>query len=197
MRISRLYWPKTFEALLIRPPHENSGASMDGKGVACIATSLPSFLFEILLRESNHMCSIIGFCDKRAQYEVVKAALLKTKSRGPDDTRIVDTGNGYLGFNRLAIMGLTDAGMQPFELDGSYVVCNGEIYGFRPLREKLAKEGYTFQSDSDCEILLPLWRELGTEMFRMLDAEFALIIYDAEANDYIAARDPIGIRPLY
>lgn len=170
---------------------------MNGKGVACIATSLPSFLFKILLRESNHMCSIIGFCDKRAQYEVVKAALLKTKSRGPDDTRIVDTGNGYLGFNRLAIMGLTDAGMQPFELDGSYVVCNGEIYGFRPLREKLAKEGYTFQSDSDCEILLPLWRELGTEMFRMLDAEFALIIYDAEANDYIAARDPIGIRPLY
>ena len=170
---------------------------MDGKGVACIATSLPSFLFQILLRESNHMCSIIGFCDKRAQYEVVKAALLKTKSRGPDDTRIVDTGNGYLGFNRLAIMGLTDAGMQPFELDGSYVVCNGEIYGFRPLREKLAKEGYTFKSDSDCEILLPLWRELGTEMFRMLDAEFALIIYDAEANDYIAARDPIGIRPLY
>ena len=90
---------------------------MDGKGVACIATSLPSFLFQILLRESNHMCSIIGFCDKRAQYEVVKAALLKTKSRGPDDTRIVDTGNGYLGFNRLAIMGLTDAGMQPFEAE--------------------------------------------------------------------------------
>ena len=119
------------------------------------------------------MCSIIGFCDKRAQYEVVKAALLKTTSRGPDDTRIVDTGNGYLGFNRLAIMGLTDAGMQPFELDGSYVVCNGEIYGFRPLREKLAMEGYTFQSDSDCEILLPLWRELGPARVRLVAIRMA------------------------
>ena len=117
---------------------------MDGKGVACIATSLPSFLFKILLRESNHMCSIIGFCDKRAQYEVVKAALLKTTSRGPDDTRIVDTGNGYLGFNRLAIMGLTDAGMQPFELAGPYVVCHGQLYGPRPPRENLAQEGYAF-----------------------------------------------------
>ena len=47
--------------------------------------------------------------------------------------------------------------MQPFELDGSYVVCNGELYGFRPLQERL-EEKYTFQSDSDCEILLPLYR---------------------------------------
>lgn len=143
------------------------------------------------------MCSIIGFCDKRAQYETVKQALLKTKSRGPDQTRIADTGNGYLGFNRLAIMGLTESGMQPFEMDGSYVVCNGEIYDFLPVREKLKEKGYTFRSDSDCEILLPLFRELGTDMFRLLDAEYALIIYDKESGSYIAARDPIGIRPLY
>jgi len=143
------------------------------------------------------MCSIIGFCDKRAQYEVVKTALLKTTSRGPDASRIIDTGNGFLGFNRLSIMGLNDAGMQPFELDGSYIVCNGEIYGFRKLREMLQKKGYTFKSDSDCEILLPLYKEFGTDMFRMLDAEFALVIFDAETNSYIAGRDPFGIRPLY
>lgn len=120
----------------------------------------------------------------------------KTVSRGPDDSRIIDTGKGLLGFHRLAIMGLTPDGMQPFELDGSYVVCNGEIYGYEKIKEELAKK-YTFKSGSDCEILLPLYREYGVDMFKMLDAEFALIIYDGEEKKYIAARDPIGIRPLY
>ena len=86
--------------------------------------------------------------------------------------------------------------MQPFELDGSYVVCNGEIYGFEKLKAALEAK-YTFKSGSDCEILLPMYREYGTDMFAMLDAEFALIIYDAKTGEYIAARDPIGIRPLY
>lgn len=63
----------------------------------------------------------------------------KTVSRGPDDSRIIDTGKGLLGFHRLAIMGLTPDGMQPFELDGSYVVCNGEIYGYEKIKEELAK----------------------------------------------------------
>ena len=76
------------------------------------------------------------------------------------------------------------------------MVCNGELYGFRPLRERL-KEKYAFASESDCEILLPLYREYGLEMFRALDAEFALVLYDARKNRLIAARDPIGIRPLY
>lgn len=59
------------------------------------------------------------------------------------------------------------------------------------------KKGYRFQSDSDCEILLPLYREYGTDMFQMLDAEFACIIFDGKTGQFIAARDPIGIRPLY
>ena len=58
-------------------------------------------------------------------------------------------------------------------------------------------EKYTFKSGSDCEILLPLWREHGVDMFKMLDAEFAMILYDGETGEYVAARDPIGIRPLY
>ena len=86
--------------------------------------------------------------------------------------------------------------MQPFELNGSFCVCNGELYGFRSVRKRLA-DTYSFQSESDCEILLPLYREYGLDMFKTLDAEFALILYDAEKNALIAARDPIGIRPLY
>ena len=102
------------------------------------------------------MCSILGYCGASARKEDAAAALAKTISRGPDDSRLIDTGKGFLGFNRLSIMGLTPEGMQPFERDGSYVVCNGEIHGFRPMKEYLKGRGYTFVSDSDCEILLPL-----------------------------------------
>ena len=94
-------------------------------------------------------------------------------------------------------MGLTSDGMQPFELDGNRVVCNGEIYGFRTLKKELSKRGYTFKSGSDCEVLLPLYKEYGLEMFSHLDAEFACVIYDKERGKLIAARDPIGIRPLF
>lgn len=143
------------------------------------------------------MCSIMGYCGETYSPEKFQEGFEKTVSRGPDDSRIVNTGNGLLGFHRLAIMGLTDSGMQPFRLGDSYIVCNGEIYEFEPVKKQLMKMGYSFSSDSDCEILLPLYKEFGTGMFKMLDAEFACIIYDGETQEYIAARDPIGIRPLY
>lgn len=142
------------------------------------------------------MCSIMGYCDGSVAIETFQKGFQRTVSRGPDDSRIVDTGNGLLGFHRLAIMGLTPSGMQPFTLNGNYIVCNGEIYGFEKLKQTLLDQ-YTFESDSDCEILLPLYEKYGTDMFRMLDAEFACILYDGKTQEYIAARDPIGIRPLY
>lgn len=142
------------------------------------------------------MCSIMGYCGEGASFAAFKEGFDKTISRGPDDSRIIDTKKGLLGFHRLAIMGLHPEGMQPFELDGSYVVCNGEIYGFEKMKRELSKK-YSFENDSDCEILLPLYKEYGVSMFKMLDAEFACIIYDADNEEYIAARDPIGIRPLF
>ena len=142
------------------------------------------------------MCSIMGYCSRSAAFDVFMIGFEKTISRGPDDTRVVQTGDGLLGFHRLAIMGLTPSGMQPFKLGDSYVVCNGEIYGFEKLKKELLGK-YTFESDSDCEILLPMYQEYGTDMFSMLDAEFACILYDGDKREFIAARDPIGIRPLY
>lgn len=143
------------------------------------------------------MCSIIGYCGPVADMAALQAGFARTKSRGPDDSRTVQAGEGLLGFHRLAIMGLTPQGMQPFVLDGSYAVCNGELYGFEKLKQELTEKGYTFHSGSDCEILLPLYREYGVDMFAMLDAEFACILYDGRTDEFIAARDPIGIRPLY
>jgi asparagine synthase (glutamine-hydrolysing) len=140
----------------------------------------------------------MGYSQRDIPRETLTAAFAKTASRGPDDTRVMDAGPGTLLFHRLSIMGVHPEGMQPFTApDGSAVVCNGELYGFRKTREELREKGYTFRSDSDCELLLPLWREYGVELFPLLDAEFALILYDAAAGEFIAARDPIGIRPLY
>ncbi len=143
------------------------------------------------------MCSIIGFCGPVTNKEAFQHGFQRTVSRGPDDSRVLPAGEGLLGFHRLSIMGLSPEGMQPFELDGSYCVCNGEIYGFEKLKQELEGKGYLFHSGSDCEILLPLYREYGARMFAMLDAEFACVLYDGTTGEFVAARDPIGIRPLY
>lgn len=142
------------------------------------------------------MCAIFGFLSDSLGRDEVKEYFDRTISRGPDESRIEDAGKGLLCFHRLAIMGLDESGMQPFKLGKDMVVCNGELYGFRKVRKELEKK-YSFQSESDCEIILPMYREYGLEMFAMLDAEFAMIIYDGEKDELIAARDPIGIRPLY
>ncbi len=141
------------------------------------------------------MCSIIGFEKRSVPLELAMEGFNETVSRGPDMSRFVEAGEGWLGFHRLAIMGLTPAGMQPFELEGNMVVCNGELYGFRAVRRRMGKK-YAFRSDSDCEIILPLYKELGLSLFERLDAEFAMVIFDQKLG-LVAARDPIGIRPLY
>ena len=143
------------------------------------------------------MCSIMGFTKLNIDADTLWEHFGRTISRGPDMSRVERAGDGCLCFHRLAIMGLHPEGMQPFHLDGDMCVCNGELYLFRPLKKRMEDDGFVFQSGSDCEIILPLYREYGTEMFAMLDAEFAMVIYDSQRDSFIAARDPIGIRPLY
>ena len=143
------------------------------------------------------MCVIVGFTQKTRGREEVLACLDRAYTRGPDMARVAETASGWLGFRRLSIMGLDERGMQPFALGPDQVVCNGELYGWRRQRAELEQRGYTFRSGSDCELLLPMYREYGLDMFARLDAEFALILYDGEADEYVAARDPIGIRPLF
>ena len=78
------------------------------------------------------MCSIIGYCGtgiSEKEFTEFKKGFDMTLSRGPDMSRVIDTGAGILGFHRLSIMGTDESGMQPFSLDGSYVVCNGGLYG--------------------------------------------------------------------
>ncbi len=140
------------------------------------------------------MCSFLVYTKENISEKTFQENLEKINYRGPDMNRIIIK-NGMWGFNRLKIMGLTDAGMQPFFRDNMQVVCNGELYGFRALKKDLIKKGYKFVSDSDCEIIIPLFLEMGLNLFNKLDSEFALVLYDGK--DFIAARDPIGIRPMF
>lgn len=142
------------------------------------------------------MCSIFTVLSKNIPEDVLLKSFNATVSRGPDSSRLIEIPKGYMGFHRLAIMGLDEKGMQPFEMNGDYAICNGELYGFRAIRERLMQE-YPIVSGSDCEIILPLYYEYDLELFKTLDAEFAMIIYDSRKDEVIAARDPIGIRPLY
>ena len=139
------------------------------------------------------MCGIIV---SKSRSELIELGLKKISSRGPDDFRIVDHKGYRFMFNRLSIMGLDDSGMQPFEYRGNMSVTNGEIYNYLQIKEELI-DSYDFISDSDCEILLPLYELLGFDMFTYLDAEFVCVIYDKVLDTLVAARDPLGIRPLF
>ena len=111
------------------------------------------------------MCCIYAWCGRDYDEKSFCEAMKKTVSRGPDRSRLFVSDEGIMGFQRLSIMGLTPEGMQPFLHEESVLVCNGEIYGFQKLRDELIEKGYSFKSDSDCEILLPLYYEYGKDMF--------------------------------
>jgi len=144
------------------------------------------------------MCGIFGFKGNSVPFEVLEKSFLQLGHRGPDNLRYdIDPGKVFLGFHRLAIVDLTHKGNQPFEHDSKSLLCNGEIYNYEELKAEVTDE-YQFHSSSDCEVLVPLINNLGLKKAcQKLDAEFALIWYDHESEQMLAARDPIGIRPLF
>jgi asparagine synthase (glutamine-hydrolysing) len=122
-------------------------------------------------------------------------------ARGPEQILRKDLSGCILGFTRLAINGLTPAGMQPMTNGRLWWMCNGEIYNWEVLAEKY---GVTSASGSDCEILGPLYQKLvldgglePTAFFRMLDGVYAFVIVDTLLNTVTIARDPYGVRPLF
>lgn len=140
------------------------------------------------------MCGImasIGSRDVKGFTEGFK----KIQGRGPDASVVSEWGDALLGFHRLSIMDVSDSGMQPFFLKGWGLVCNGEIYNYHTLKDDL--KDHAFQSGSDCEVLLPLLEKAGTDMIAKLDAEFAFVAYNKDSQSVIAARDRVGIRPLF
>ena len=143
------------------------------------------------------MCSFVVFSSDKLPLSDFDKALKNVVHRGPDNTYCsIESGLSW-GFNRLSIMDLSSNGNQPFKYSSCEVVCNGEIYNYNNLKELLLPE-YKFHSSSDCEVLIPMYLKYGIEiMCKMLDAEFALVLYDGKNNSVIAARDPMGIRPMF
>lgn len=123
------------------------------------------------------------------------------KNRGPDGSGEWFSADGRIGMGhrRLSIIDLSPAGAQPMvSADGRLVVSfNGEIYNHREIRERLEKQGKTFHSHSDTEVLLHLYEEKGEDMVNELRGMFAFALWDEKKQILLLARDPYGIKPLY
>lgn len=122
-------------------------------------------------------------------------------ARGPDGAGLWLSDDGRTGFahRRLAIIDLSDAGLQPMHSAcGRYTITfNGEIYNYRELRRELVDKGHVFRSGSDTEVLLHLFAEYGIQMVRRLRGMFAFGLWDASERRLFLARDPLGIKPIY
>lgn len=145
------------------------------------------------------MCAILGGNNPEWDYNKGIGCM---KHRGPDGIRVIPQGGGgefTLAFARLAIMDLSDRGMQPmFSHDRQVcIVFNGEIYDYRKLRDQLIKRGYQFHSSSDTEVILNAYLEWGEKFVQRIDGMFGMAIYDKRSETILLFRDRIGIKPLY
>jgi asparagine synthase (glutamine-hydrolysing) len=140
------------------------------------------------------MCGIAG-CFGTRDTETINKMLDALPHRGPNDRGIHTFNHTVFGHTRLSIVDVA-RGHQPILANGGRtgIICNGEIYNFRELRQKLDNK-YPFTTGSDTEVILNLYREKGPECVKELDGMFAFAIFDGD--DFMLARDPIGIKPLY
>ncbi|MBD1568235.1 MULTISPECIES: asparagine synthase B [Aliivibrio] len=147
------------------------------------------------------MCSIFGILDIKSDPTPLRTTALemskKLRHRGPDWSGIYSSDKAILAHERLAIVGLNSGAQPLYSEDKKHILAvNGEIYNHKELREKYA-DNYTFQTDSDCEVILALYREKGADLLEDLNGIFAFILYDEEKNEYLIGRDHIGIIPMY
>ncbi len=147
------------------------------------------------------MCGIVCAFDLKEKSEILRPQILemakRIRHRGPDWSGIYSDDKALLAHERLAIVDPA-SGKQPlYSEDGKLILAaNGEIYNHRELRKKYG-EDYKFQTESDCEIILALYRKLGLDFIDEMNGIFAFALYDAERDEYLVARDHIGIIPLY
>lgn len=151
------------------------------------------------------MCGITGFFDRsgNSNLEILRKMTGSIHHRGPDDSgeELFTTGEVTigLGFRRLAIIDLSEAGHQPmFSGDRRCcIVFNGEIYNFKEIRKDLEALGHSFKSSSDTEVILASYLQWGIACIRKFIGMFAIVLYDMEKGKIFIVRDRAGIKPLY
>ena len=147
------------------------------------------------------MCGIVAILNvKKQTHELREKALRmsqKIRHRGPDWSGIYCGGSAILAHERLSIVDPESGGQPLFSPDHRQVLTvNGEIYNHQMIRQQYAGK-YNFQTGSDCEVILALYRDKGIDFLEDLSGIFAFVLYDEERDDFLIARDPIGVIPLY
>ena len=147
------------------------------------------------------MCGIVCAFDLKEKADDLRSQVLemskKIRHRGPDWSGIFHNDTAILAHERLSIVDPV-SGKQPlFSKDKKLVLAaNGEIYNHLEIRKRY-EDSYEFQTGSDCEVILALYKDKGTDFLDELNGIFAFTIYDAESDTYLVARDHMGIIPLY
>ncbi|EGR4287775.1 asparagine synthase B [Vibrio cholerae] len=147
------------------------------------------------------MCSIFGILDIKTDAATLRPIALemskKLRHRGPDWSGIYASDKAILAHERLAIVGLNSGAQPLYSPDRKLILAvNGEIYNHKEIRERYNGQ-YEFQTDSDCEVILALYRDKGADLLEELNGIFAFVLYDEEKDEYLIGRDHIGIIPLY
>jgi len=147
------------------------------------------------------MCGIAGIFNIKSQTPELRRKALKMaqkiRHRGPDWSGIFVGGSAILAHERLSIVDPQSGGQPLYSPDRKQILAvNGEIYNHREIRSKYAGK-YAFQTGSDCEVILALYKDKGINFLEDLNGIFAFALYDEETDDFLIARDPIGVIPLY
>ena len=147
------------------------------------------------------MCGIVAIFNVKEQTPELRTKALgmskKIRHRGPDWSGIHCSGSAILAHERLSIVDPESGGQPLFSPDGKQVLAvNGEIYNHKEIRERY-KGRYDFQTGSDCEVILALYRDKGVNFLEDLNGIFAFALYDEEQDAFLIARDQIGVIPLY
>ena len=142
------------------------------------------------------MCGIFAIFNNHYDLNIVKYNFNKGKNRGPENSKFININDSLLGFHRLAINGHNDENAnQPFNINGIYLICNGEIYNWKELYNIMNIKP---NSMSDCEVIIHLYKKYGIEQtLQMLDGVFAFALFDTIKNKFFIARDTFGVRPLF
>lgn len=147
------------------------------------------------------MCGIVGIFNTKEQSDALRAKALKMaqkiRHRGPDWSGIYCGRNAILAHERLSIVDPQSGGQPLYSPNRKCILAaNGEIYNHREIRAQYAGR-YEFQTGSDCEVILALYQDKGIHFLEELNGIFAFALYDEEKDDFLIARDPIGVIPLY